>query len=203
MKSLPAAVLAVVAFQIPALARAANYDIDTAHSSAGFAVRHLAVSNVRGEFAKVTGVVEYDAKDLSKTRVEATLDAASVTTRDPKRDEHLKSADFFDVAQYPVITFKSTKVEKASQGLKVKGDLTLHGVTRPVVLDVQGPTPEVKDPWGNVRAGASATAKINRKDFGMSFNKTLDSGGLVVGDEVAITIDVELVKKAAPAEAKK
>lgn len=203
MKSLPAAVLAVVAFQIPALARAANYDIDTAHSSAGFAVRHLAVSNVRGEFAKVTGVVEYDAKDPSKTRVEATLDAASVTTRDPKRDEHLKSADFFDVAQYPVITFKSTKVEKASQGLKVKGDLTLHGVTRPVVLDVQGPTPEVKDPWGNVRAGASATAKINRKDFGMSFNKTLDSGGLVVGDEVAITIDVELVKKAAPAEAKK
>lgn len=203
MKSLPAAVLAVVAFQIPALARAANYDIDTAHSSAGFAVRHLAVSNVRGEFAKVTGVVEYDAKDPSKTRVEATIDAASVTTRDPKRDEHLKSADFFDVAQYPVITFKSTKVEKASQGLKVKGDLTLHGVTRPVVLDVQGPTPEVKDPWGNVRAGASATAKINRKDFGMSFNKTLDSGGLVVGDEVAITIDVELVKKAAPAEAKK
>lgn len=203
MKSLPAAVLAVVAFQIPALARAANYDIDTAHSSAGFAVRHLAVSNVRGEFAKVTGVVEYDAKDPSKTRVEATLDAASVTTRDPKRDEHLKSADFFDVAQYPVITFKSTKVEKASQGLKVRGDLTLHGVTRPVVLDVQGPTPEVKDPWGNVRAGASATAKINRKDFGMSFNKTLDSGGLVVGDEVAITIDVELVKKAAPAEAKK
>lgn len=203
MKSLPAAVLAVVAFQIPALARAANYDIDTAHSSAGFAVRHLAVSNVRGEFAKVTGVVEYDAKDPSKTRVEATLDAASVTTRDPKRDEHLKSADFFDVAQYPVITFKSTKVEKASQGLKVRGDLTLHGVTRAVVLDVQGPTPEVKDPWGNVRAGASATAKINRKDFGMSFNKTLDSGGLVVGDEVAITIDVELVKKAAPAEAKK
>lgn len=203
MKSLPAAVLAVVAFQIPALARAANYDIDTAHSSAGFAVRHLAVSNVRGEFAKVTGVVEHDAKDLSKTRLEATIDAASVTTRDPKRDEHLKSADFFDVAQYPVITFKSTKVEKASQGLKVKGDLTLHGVTRPVVLDVQGPTPEVKDPWGNVRAGASATAKINRKDFGMSFNKTLDSGGLVVGDEVAITIDVELVKKAAPAEAKK
>lgn len=203
MKSLPAAVLAFVAFQIPALARAANYDIDTAHSSAGFAVRHLAVSNVRGEFAKVTGVVEYDAKDPSKTRVEATIDAASVTTRDPKRDEHLKSADFFDVAQYPVITFKSTKVEKASQGLKVKGDLTLHGVTRPVVLDVQGPTPEVKDPWGNVRAGASATAKINRKDFGMSFNKTLDSGGLVVGDEVAITIDVELVKKAAPAEAKK
>jgi polyisoprenoid-binding protein YceI len=203
MKSLPAAALAVAALQIPALARAANYDIDTAHSSAGFAVRHLAVSNVRGEFGKVTGVVEYDAKDPSKTRVEATIDAASVTTREPKRDEHLKSPDFFDVAQYPVITFKSTKVEKGPQGLRVKGDLTLHGVTRPVALDVQGPTQEVKDPWGNIRAGASATAKINRKDFGMSFNKTLDSGGLVVGDEVAIAIDVELVKKAAPAEAKK
>lgn len=202
MKSLPAAALAFAVFQVPALARAATYDIDTAHSSAGFTVRHLAVSNVRGEFGKVTGTVEYDDKDVAKTKVEATIDATTVNTREAKRDEHLKSPDFFDVATYPTITFKSKKVEKGSKGLKVTGDLTMHGVTRPVVLDVEGPTKEVKDPWGNVRIGASATAKLNRKDYGVSFNKTLDSGGLMVGEEVAVAIDLELVKKA-PAEAKK
>lgn len=202
MKSVSAAAIAFVLSQVPALARAASYDIDTAHSSAGFTVRHLAVSNVRGEFGKVTGTVEYDDKDVTKTRVEATIDATTISTRDPKRDEHLKSPDFFEAAKYPTITFTSKKVEKGPRGLKVTGDLTMHGITRPVVLEVEGPTKEVKDPWGNVRVGASATTKLNRKDYGVSFNKTLDSGGLMVGEEVAVAIDIELVKKA-PAEAKK
>ncbi len=202
MKSLIAAALTFATLQAPALARAATFDIDSSHSSAGFSVRHLAVSNVRGEFGKVTGTVDYDEKDVSKTKIDALIDVSSVNTREPKRDEHLKSPDFFDVAQYPTMTFKSKKVEKGSKGLKVSGDLTLHGVTRAVVLDVEGPTKEVKDPWGNTRVGASVTTKINRKDYGISFNKTLDSGGLMLGEDVAVAIDIELVKKA-PAEAKK
>lgn len=202
MKPVFAAALTLAALQAPALARAATYDIDSSHSSAGFTVRHLAVSNVRGEFGKVTGTVEYDDKDVSKTKIDATIDVSSIDTRDSKRDEHLKSPDFFEVAKYPTITFKSTKVEKGPKGLKVTGDLTMHGVTHPVVLAVEGPAKEVKDPWGNTRIGAAATTKVARKDYGISFNKTLDSGGLMLGEEVAVAIDVELLKKA-PVEAKK
>ena len=177
-------------------AQASSWEIDGSHSSAQFAVRHLMVSNVRGEFGKVTGTVNFDEKDPSKSTVQATIDATTINTRDEKRDGHLKSPDFFDVAKFPTLSFKSKKVAAAGAGkFKVTGDLTIHGVTKEVVLDVEGPAPEKKDPWGNVKSGATATTKINRKDFGLTWNKSLDGGGVVVGDEVSITLDVELLKK--------
>jgi polyisoprenoid-binding protein YceI len=204
MKLLKSAVLAAV-LAAPSFAFAATYEIDSAHSGAHFTVKHLMVSNVRGEFGKVTGTVNIDEKDITKSTVEATIDASTINTREPKRDEHLKAPDFFDVAKYPTITFKSTKVAKAGQGkLKVTGDLTMHGVTKQVVLDVDGPAKEAKDPWGNIKSGASATTKLNRNDFGLTWNKALETGGVVVGEEVNVTIDLELLKKApaaAPAAA--
>jgi polyisoprenoid-binding protein YceI len=183
---------------VPALAGAATYDIDSAHSVASFTVRHLMVSNVRGEFGKTTGTVVYDEKDPTKSTVEATIDVSTLSTRDPKRDGHLKSPDFFDAEKFPTITFKSTKVEKAGQGkLKVLGNLTMHGVTKPVTLEVEGPSGEVKDPWGNTKVGASATTKINRNDFGVKWNAPVPTGGVVVGEEVIVNLEVELLKKAA------
>ncbi|HET9554656.1 MAG TPA: YceI family protein [Anaeromyxobacteraceae bacterium] len=177
-----------------ALADATPYKIDGAHTHSSFTVRHLVISNVRGEFAKTEGVVAIDDADLAKSKVEATIDVASIDTREPKRDEHLKSADFFDTAKFPTMTFKSTKVEKAGEGkLKVTGNLTLKGVTKPVVLDVLGPTKEIKDPWGNVKRGISASTKINRKEFGMTWGGVIEAGP-VVGDEVAIEIEAELTK---------
>ena len=156
------------------------------------------VSNVRGQFGKVSGTVEANESDPARSRIEAEIDPASIDTRIEKRDNHLRSPDFLDVAKYPKITFVSTKIEPAGTGrYKVSGDLTLHGVTRPVVLDVEGPTPEMKDPWGKTRAGAQATTKINRKDFGLTWNQALEAGGVAVGDEVTITIDVEATKRAA------
>jgi polyisoprenoid-binding protein YceI len=155
----------------------------------------MAVSNVSGVLGKVTGKVTWDEADPTTASVEATIDATAINTGVEDRDKHLKSPDFFDVAKYPTITFKSKKVEKASGGLKVVGDLTMHGVTKEVVLMVEGPLPAIKDPRGNVKSGASATTKINRQDFGVSWSKTLDGGGLVVGNEVSIAIDVELGKQ--------
>jgi polyisoprenoid-binding protein YceI len=188
----PAAVLILAG---STLAAAAVWDIDTAHSSATFKVRHLAVSNVAGSMGKVTGKVTWDEADPATASVEATLDATTIDTGVEDRDKHLKSADFFDVEKYPTVTFKSTKVEKASGGLEVTGDLTMHGVTKQVVLMVEGPFPPIKDSRGNTKSGASATTKINRQDFGVSWSKTLDGGGLVVGNEVTITLDVELNKQ--------
>lgn len=180
---------------MPALAGAAVWEIDPAHSVATFKVTHLMVSNVTGEFAKVSGVVSYDPADTTKSTVEATIDATSLDTRVGDRDKHLKSPDFFDVEKYPTITFKSKKVEKNGEGkLKVTGDLTIKGVTKEVVLDVDGPRPAV-NAFGGVKSGASATTKISRKDFGVSWNKTLDGGGVVVGDEVTINIEVEMTQK--------
>ncbi len=177
------------------------WTIDSAHTAAQFSVRHMMVSNVRGQFNSTTGSVTWDGKDFSTALVDVVIDAASIDTREPKRDAHLKSADFFDVARFPTLTFKSTKVEPAGQGrLRVTGDLTIHGVTRPVVLDVTGPTPVIKDPYGRLRAGASATTTSTRKDFGLVWNASLDAGGVVVGDEVAITIAIELTTKAAEPE---
>jgi polyisoprenoid-binding protein YceI len=184
-----------LALAAPTSGRAANWELDPGHTSVQFSVRHLMVSNVRGEFGKVSGTVKVDDADVSKSTITATIDVASITTRNEKRDEHLRSPDFFDAAKYPTITFKSTKAEKTATGWKLTGDLTMHGVTKPVTLDVEGPTPEIKDPWGNARAGAQATAKIDRQDFGISWNKALDAGGVTVGNEVSITIDVEAVKK--------
>jgi polyisoprenoid-binding protein YceI len=187
------------ALSLPAAAATSTWQIDPNHSAAQFAVRHLAISTVRGAFTKVSGTVQLDDKDISKSSVDVTIDAASVDTRVADRDKDLRGDRFFDVEKYPTLTFKSTKVEQVEAGkLKVTGDLTIHGVTKQVVLDVEGPTAPVKDPWGNQRAAANATTKINRQDFGVKWNAKMDSGGLVVGDDVAITIDVELVQKGAP-----
>ncbi len=181
---------------IPMLASGATYQIDPDHSSFQFKVRHMTVSNVTGEFKKIKGIASIDENDLTRLTVEVTLDAASVNTDQAKRDEHLKSGDFLDVAKYPTITFVSKKVIRVDQNrLKVVGDLTIHGVTKEVSVDVDGPSPEVKDPGGNIRRGATGTLKINRKDFGMVWHKTLDNGGLVVGDDVNISVEVELVRK--------
>jgi polyisoprenoid-binding protein YceI len=184
------------ALSLPAAAANSNWQIDPAHSSAQFSVRHMAISTVRGAFSKVAGSVVFDDKDVSKSTVEVTIDANSVDTRVPDRDNDLRSEKFFDVAHYPSITFKSRKVEQLAPGrLKVTGDLTIRGTTKEVVLDVEGPTAPVKDPWGNTRNAATATTKINRQDFGVKWNATLDNGGVVVGDDVSIVIDVELIKK--------
>jgi len=185
-----------VALSLPAAAATSTWQIDPAHSSAQFSVRHMAISTVRGAFSKVTGSVVFDDKDISKSTVDVTIDANSVDTRVPDRDNDLRSDKFFDVAHYPSITFKSRKVEQLAPGkLKVTGDLTIRGTSKEVVLDVEGPTAPVKDPWGNTRNAATATTKINRQDFGVKWNATLDNGGVVVGDDVSIIIDVELVKK--------
>jgi polyisoprenoid-binding protein YceI len=182
---------------VPGLAfgQTSTWSFDSAHSHASFTVRHMVISNVRGEFGKMTGTVTLDEKDVTKSSVEATIDATSIDTRESKRDEHLRSPDFFDVAKHPTITFKSTKVEKAGDGLKVTGNLTMRGVTKPVTLDVTGPTAEVKDPWGQTRRGVSAKGKLNRQDYGVSWSKVIEGGGAVVGNEVNIELEVELVKK--------
>ena len=189
------AMVGFLALAMPALGETV-WEIDPAHTGVQFSIRHLTISNVRGQFTKVAGTVRGDEKDPAHAQVEATIDTASIDTREPKRDEHLRSADFLDVANYPTMTFKSKTIEKAGDGrYKVTGDLALHGVTREVVLDVEGPTPPMTDPRGNVRAGAQATAKIDRRDFVIVWNKALEGGGLTVGNEVSITIDVEGVKK--------
>lgn len=197
-RAIPAVVLAG-ALSFPAVAATSTWQIDPNHSAAQFAVRHLAISTVRGAFTKVSGTVQLDDKDISKSTVDVTIDAASVDTRVPDRDKDLRSDHFFDVEKYPTLSFKSTKVEQVEAGkLKVTGDLTIHGATKQVVLEVEGPTAPVKDPWGNQRAAANATTKVNRQDFGVKWNAKMDNGGWVVGDDVAITIDVELVQKGAP-----
>jgi polyisoprenoid-binding protein YceI len=173
---------------------AKSYTIDPAHATAGFKVRHLMVANVRGEFSSVTGTVIIDAENPANSRVEAKIDATTIHTRDAQRDAHLKSADFLDVEKYPAITFVSKKVAGADGDWKLTGDLTIHGVTREVVLDVEGPEPEVKDPWGNVKSGVTASTKINRKDFGLVWNVALETGGVLVGDEVQIHIEAELAR---------
>ena len=197
-RAISATALAAVV-SLPAAAATSTWQIDPNHSSAQFAVRHLGLSTVRGAFTKVSGTIQFDDKDIAKSSVDVTIDAASVDTRVEGRDKDLRSDHFFEVEKYPTLTFKSTKVEQVEVGkLKVTGDLTIHGVTKQVVLDVEGPTAAVKDPWGNQRAAANATTKINRQDFGVKWNAKMDNGGWVVGDDVAITIDVEMVQKGAP-----
>jgi polyisoprenoid-binding protein YceI len=190
-----AAILAA-ALSLPALSSGSSWKIDPQHTSAQFAVKHLMISTVRGEFHGVNGTVNWDDKDITKSTVDVNIDSTTVDTREPQRDGHLKSPDFFDVANYPTISFKSNKVEQVSTGkLKVTGNLTIRDVTKEVILSVDGPAPAIKDPWGNQRSAINATTKINRQDFGVKWNKTLDGGGVVVGDEISITIDLEMVQQ--------
>jgi polyisoprenoid-binding protein YceI len=179
----------------PAVTATTTWNIDSVHSNAQFKVKHLMISNVKGEFASVTGKLELNGEDITKSKVEASIDATTINTRDAQRDAHLKSADFFDVEKFPELAFKSTRISKrGTDELAVEGDLSIHGVTRSVVFDVEGPSAPMKDPWGNVRIGLSATTRINRKDFGLAWNAALETGGLMVGEEVTITLDVEFVK---------
>jgi polyisoprenoid-binding protein YceI len=177
------------------LAQTSTWNIDSAHSTAQFTVRHLGISNVTGSFSKVTGSVVLNEKDIAQSQVSASVDLSSVDTRVEARDKDLKSPNFFDVAKYPTIEFKSKRIVSSGGKLQVIGDLTIHGTTREVTLDVDGPTPELADPWGNSRRGISATTTINRKDFNLVYNKLLNSGEAVVGDNVKIQIDAEMVKK--------
>ncbi len=191
-----AALTAAMAFS--ATAATTTWQIDPAHTAASFAVKHLMISTVRGEFKGVTGTVNWDDQDITKSTVDVTIDAKTVDTSEPQRDKDLKSDKFFDVEKYPTITFKSKKVEQVSAGkLKVTGELTIHGITKEAVLDVEGPSASVKDPWGNTRVAISATTKVNRQDYGVKWNANIDGGGVVVGDDVNITIDMEMIKKVA------
>jgi polyisoprenoid-binding protein YceI len=174
-----------------------TWNIDPVHSVVEFKVRHMMISNVKGHFSKVTGVLSLDEGRPENSSVVAEIDVNSIDTHDAQRDGHLKSADFFDAEKFPTITFKSTSVKPTGQASgTVEGDLTIHGVTRKVVLDVEGPTAPGKDPWGNTRVGVTATTKISRKDFGLIWNASLETGGVLVGDEVTISLDVQFVKAA-------
>ncbi len=172
-----------------------TWNIDPVHTTAEFKVRHMMISNVKGQFTGVKGVLTLDEQDITKSHVEASIDAASINTREPDRDTHLKSADFLDVEKFPTLTFASTRITRTGEGeSEVEGDLTIHGVTRKVEFAVEGPTPPTKDPWGNTRIGWTATTKINRRDFGLHWNAALEAGGILVGEEVTITFDVEAVR---------
>lgn len=185
---------------LPIVAFADTWQIDPAHTTVEFSVRHMMISNVKGRFNKVSGTISAEGTDPKSVAIDAVIDASSIDTRVDKRDQHLRSPEFLDVAKYPAITFKSKGAAAAGEAKwKIKGDLTIHGVTREVILDVDGPTPSIKDPMGNQRVGASATTRINRKDFGLTWNKLLESGGALVGDEVTISIDIEAIQKGAPA----
>ncbi len=189
------AIAALAVFAVPMSAQASDWVFDSAHTSAQFAVRHMMVSTVRGAFSKVSGSVHLDDADVSKSSVEAVIPVDTVDTREPKRDGHLKSPDFFDAAKFQTITFKSVKVTPGPGGrLSIDGILTIHGVSKPVVLDAEI-TPEMKV-GGKASRGVSATTKVSRKDFGLVWNRSLETGGVMVGDEVTIQIDAELQPKA-------
>lgn len=172
-----------------------TWNIDPAHSVAEFKVKHLMIAHVKGYFSKVSGVLTLDQSDVDKSRIEASIDAASIETRDAQRDAHLRSADFLDVEKFLTLSFVSQRISRVRDGeLAVEGDLTIHGVTRKVVFAVEGPTPPTKDPWGNTRLAVSGTTKINRKDYGLTWNAALETGGILVGEEITITLEVEFVK---------
>ena len=171
-----------------------HWTIDASHTNASFSVRHLMISNVKGQFTELSGDADYDPANPEGARISVSIDVASVHTREDKRDAHLRSADFFDVEKFPKMTFESKKVSKKGDDLEIVGDLTIRGTTKPVTLVVEEITAEHGDPWGNRRVGASASTKIKRSDFGMTWNAALEAGGVVVGDEIKIHLDVELIK---------
>jgi len=178
------------------VAAATTWKIDPVHSVAEFRVKHMMISNVRGQFTGVTGSLTYDPASLEKSSVEASVDVTTINTHDPQRDTHLKGPDFFDAEKFPALTFRSSRVIRRANGtLGVAGPLTIHGATREVEFAVEGPTPPTKDPWGNTRVGVSATTKIDRRDFGLTFNAALETGGVLVGDEVSITLELEFVQQ--------
>jgi polyisoprenoid-binding protein YceI len=194
--SLAATLAATLTVSSPAATT--TWQIDPAHTAAGFSVKHMMIATVRGQFKGVTGTVNWDDQDLSNSIVDVTIDTNTVDTGEPKRDADLKSANFFDVAHYPAITFKSTKIERISAAkMKVAGNLTIHGITKPIVLDVEGPSGAIKDPYGNTRVALNATTTVNRMDYGVKWNAKMDGGGIVVGDDVNINIDLEMIKKEA------
>lgn len=187
---------------IAGTARASDWELDPAHTTATFAVRHLMVSTVKGSFENVSGTVNLDEANPARSKVEITIDAASVNTRNGARDGHLKSPDFFDVAQHPKLVFKATRIDKAGKDrFKVVGDLTMRGVTHPVTLDVEGPTPAVKDMTGRLVRGVVARGKLNRKDWGLVWNKALEGGGVLVSDEVQLEVNAEMFEKSSGASA--
>lgn len=192
---LPLGVLASLA--VAGTAHASEWELDPAHTTVTFAVRHLMVSTVKGSFEKVSGTVNLDDASPAKSKVDISIDASSINTRNAQRDGHLKSPDFFDVAQHPKLEFKSTKIEKAGKDrFKVTGELTMRGVSRPVTLDVEGPTPPIKDMMGRMVRGVVAKGKLNRKDWGLVWNKALEGGGVLVSDEVQLEVNAELTEKA-------
>ena len=178
-----------------------RWNIDPSHSAAEFSVRHLMITNVKGRFGKLSGTVELDTEHPETSKVDVTIDATSIDTRDEKRDAHLRSPDFFDTEKFPTLTFKSTAVTRTDDGFAVKGELTMHGITNEVTLEVDDLSAPGKDPWGNTRVGTSAKTKLNRKDWGLNWNAALETGGVLVGEQVKISIDVSLVAAAAAAVA--
>jgi polyisoprenoid-binding protein YceI len=196
MKKFETFILAITLTLAPSIASSATWQIDPVHTTFQFSVRHMMVSNVKGVFHKFSGEFEIDDRDITNTKAGAIIDVASIDTGIEKRDEDLRSGNFFDVAKYPTIRFVSKKVVKTvGSSYKMTGDLTIHGVTHEVTLDMEGLEPIIKDPWGGMRRGATFTTKINRRDFGLTYNKVLETGGLVVGDEVKINVEVELIRK--------
>ena len=185
--------LATSLLGLPALAETSEWTIDPVHSQVGFSVPHMVVSEVEGKFKTYQGKAQLDEADLTKSQVEFTAEVASIDTGDAKRDEHLKSPEFFDAAKFPQLTFKSTKITKAGKGYKLKGNLTIHGVTKEVTLDATV-SQAVKNPWGKLVRGVKVNGKLKRSDYGISWNKTLDQGGVVVGDDVALDIKLEINK---------
>lgn len=197
-------IILAAALTVSSFAFASSWDIDSAHAAANFAVKHLAISTVNGTLGAVTGKVELDDKDVTKSKIEASIDVKGINTKEPKRDDHLRGKDFFEADKFPNITFKSTKIEKGEGNkLKVTGDLTIKGVTKPVTLDGEL-TPEVANPFSKAKTrGFSGSTSINRKDFGLTWNVALETGGVLVGDDVKINVEAELIKKEAAAPAKK
>ena len=173
-----------------------TWSIDPVHTTAEFKVKHMMITNVTGQFSAVTGVLKIDEEDVTNSHVEATIDVSSINTRNADRDTHLKSADFFDVDQFPTLSFVSTEITRKVEGeLALEGELTIRGVTRKVVFEVEGPSGPHTDPWGNTRVGFSATTRINRKDFGLTWNAALEAGGVLVGDQVTLTLEVQAIRQ--------
>lgn len=174
-----------------------TWNVDPVHSTAEFRVKHMMISNVRGQFTGVTGKLSLDPSDITNSQIDAAIDVATIDTRDPQRDAHLKSHDFFDAEKFPTMTFRSSRVIRKHDGaIAVSGPLTIHGTTKEVEFEVEGPTPAVKDPWGNTRIGLSAKTKVDRRDYGLTFNAALETGGVLVGEEVHISLELEFVQAA-------